>query len=384
MFPLFVLGMLAPVGLVLLKYILLPIFLTTSTDINSLRPKHYPHKDPLFGLDLALETWRDFRTGQLSEGLRRRHLTHGPTFTTKTIFGGADTMYTIDPANIRAITTADFAKFGKSSWVGEAAKHIGAGVLLNEGGAWKHSRTMLKPIFSRTAAGVGMDEPTVLEPHVRRLVDGMRARAWESAGGVVEFHGLSSMFTLDVVTEFLFGKSTKTLADPRDEEAQDAVRFLGLVKEFEGPSGKFIALGAMAWPGLLPKYRRLIAVVNGMKAFFKRRLEEIMRVEGDSKSPSVFRAMKAAGVPEAQIQGELQNIFFASYDTTSTFLANLMYVLVRHPEVQQQLREEIAFLDGRAPTRKELGQMQFLRMVLMEGKSFLFLVLKAYLIFTIH
>lgn len=352
--------------------------------------KKYPHVDPFLGLDLSLQTWRDFHRGVLSEGIRKRHVRYGRTFVTNNL--GAECIYTIDPENIRAITTRDFEKWGKSGWVAEAAKHVGHGVLLNEGPAWKQSRTMLKPMFARTAA---MDEPALLEPHVRRLVASMRCRASSSSScarekeeeGVFDFHELASMFTLDVVTEFLFGKSTNCLERPQRPEGEDGVHFLRLVKDFEGPSGQFIALGPLAWVGLLPSYKRLLGLVDGMKAFFKRKLHEIITEAnacaiGPGRpwespprsleavgSPSVFRSMKAAGASEDQIQGELQNIFFASYDTTSTFLANLLHVLVHHPEVQQRLREEIAFLEGRPPSQKDLSRMGFLRLVILEGWS---------------
>lgn len=354
----------------------------------------YPHLDPLLGLDLAVQTWRDFQRGELSEGLRRRHARHGPTFAARSL--GSECVYTIDPANIRAVTTHAFDRFGKSAWAAEAAKHVGHGVLLNDGEAWKHSRAMLKPIFHRSAL---KDEPALLEPHVRRLVEAMRAlssraRAVEGVVGekgkasVFDFHELASMFTLDVVTEFLFGESTLCLQNPRREDGQDGVRFLSLVKEFEGPSGKFIAVGPLAWLSLAPSYRRLIHLVDGMKAFFKRKLNDIIEEtrpcgsgadevsqsqsqppQPQWQSPSVFRSMKTAGASDDQIQGEVQNIFFASYDTTSAFLANVMHVLVHHPGVQLRLRREIGVLGGRSPTKQDLASFEYLRLFLMEGMS---------------
>lgn len=345
----------------------------------------YPHLDPLFGLDLAVQTWRDFQRGELSEGMRRRHMRHGRTFSANSL--GAECIYTIEPENIRAVTTHDFDSFGKSAWVAEAAKHVGHGVLLNEGEAWRYSRTMLKPIFNRSA----LDEPTLLEPHVRRLVDTMRALSARSRregqgekakAHAFDFHELASMFTLDVVTEFLFGKSTLCLQRPRQQDGQDGVHFLSLVKGFEGPSGQFIAVGPLAWLGLAPSYRRLISLVDGMKAFFRRKLNETIKetkpcgggaAPGEVspslqlQSPSVFRSMKTAGASDDQIQGEVQNIFFASYDTTSAFLANVMHVLVHHPGIQLRLRQEIGILGGRLPTNKDLASFEYLRLFLMEG-----------------
>lgn len=379
MFSIIFVILLSLVGLA--KYVLLPlIFPKTepySADSSSSSTcstcSRYPHTDPFLGLDLAIQTWRDFTRGELCEGLRKRHLQHGATFSTSTLLG-SDTIYTTEPENIRTITTRDFAKFGKSGWVAEAAKHIGHGVLLNEGAAWKHSRTMLKPMFSRTT----MDEPALLEPHVQSLVRQMRRLSYEGRG-VVDFHELASRFTLDVVTEFLFGQSTHCLGGPHQRGGEEALHFLSLVKDFEGPSGQFIAVGPLAWLGLAPSYKRLLGLVDGMKAFFKNRLDDIIAEANLNDcaapqlpkfrevSPSIFRSMKNAGVSEDCIQGELQNIFFASYDTTSTLLANLMYVLVRHPDVLQRIREEIDSLGGQPPTGKELAKMNFLRMVVMEG-----------------
>lgn len=364
----------------LARYVIVPFFFSNKTEHNSApSSSKYPHIDPFLGLDLAVQTWREFKRGELCEGLRKRHAQYGPTFTTNTL--GADTIYTTEPDNIRTVTTHEFAKFGKSGWVTEAAKHIGSGVLMNEGGAWKHSRTMLKPMFARTAM---MDEPAMLEPHVQSLVQQMRLQTQKSRRGVFDFHELASMFTLDVVTEFLFGKSTGCLESPHQGDGEEGVHFLSLVKEFEGPSGQFIAVGPLAWFGLLSSYKRLIGLVDGMKAFFKKKLNDIITETTDlhhgcsthqgqrppkfrEVSPSIFRSMKDAGISDEGIQGELQNIFFASYDTTSTFLANLMYVLVRHPDVQQRIRKEVAVLDGRPPTSKELANMGFLRMVINEG-----------------
>ncbi|CAN8101932.1 unnamed protein product [Discula destructiva] len=356
------------VGLV--KYVLVPVVISKTAQDPA--ASKYPHLDPFFGLDLAIQTWRDFQRGELCEGLRKRHLKYGATFSTNSL--GSTTIYTTEPENIRTITTREFAKFGKSGWVVEAAKHIGSGVLMNEGEAWKHSRTMLKPMFSRTT----LDEPTMLEPHVQNLVSEMRRLA-QKGHGVFDFHELASMFTLDVVTEFLFGKSTDCLGNPEQADGKDGVNFLTLVKGFEGPSGQFIAVGPLAWFGLIRSYKRLISLVDGMKAFFRKKLNDIIADSmlhgcappGQPKfhkaSLSIFRSMKDAGVSDSRIQGELQNIFFASYDTTSTFLANLIYVLVRHPNSQQRIRDEIAGLGGRPPTSKELARMDFLKMFIMEA-----------------
>ena len=321
---------------------------------------NYPHLDPIGGLDLSVQIWREFHRGELSEGMRRRHEKFGPTFSTNSL--GQDCIYTIDPENIRAVTTDNFDCYGKSAWVEEAAKHVGNGILMSDGEDWKRSRAVLKPLFARTA----LDEPALVEPHLQNLVQVIRG----NNGQPFDFQVLAARFTLDIVTDFLFGKSTQSLLGGK--AAEDARHFLTLVKDFEPPSGTFIAVGALAWFELLPSYRRLLLVVDGMKAFFRSQLEMIISDPGfhsQSAAPSCFRMMESDGVGVGQIQAELQNIFFASFDTTTALLANIIGILSQRQDIQQQLRAEIAYLNGSPPTKQDLGRLSFLRFVLLEGKQ---------------
>jgi hypothetical protein len=108
-----------------------------------------------------------------------------------------------------------------------------------------------------------------------------------------------------------------------------------------------------------------------MKRFFRAQLDFII---SDSESPnrlvgpSCFRMMEREGVDIGQIQAELQNIFFASFDTTTGLISNIIDILSRRQDVQLLLRQEISYLKGNPPTRQDLGKMDFLRLVFLEGK----------------
>lgn len=326
--------------------------------------RHYPHIDVVFGSDFFGRMWKDFHSGQYSEGIRHRHVLHGSTFSARVLRN--DYIYTIEPQNIHTISnTQESRNFEKSEWASEAAKHIGNGILLNEGEAWRLSRIRLRPMFSSNS----VNEPTLMEPHVRRLIAKMVALSENE--GDFEFHKLADMLMLDVVTEFLFGKSTNCLEFPRLPAGEDGINFLTHVRRFDGPSASFIALGAPAKVKFLFSTKELNEMVVGMKAFFERKLADIMTNTEDSPartSPwSVFKMMKSRNIPEEQIRGELQNIFFAGWDTTSALLANTVYALLRHPHVQVRLREEIRSLRGMPPTKQDLHNMRYLRLVVKEG-----------------
>lgn len=326
--------------------------------------RHLPHSIPLIGLDLVQQQWKDFQAGQYSEGLRRRHVSFGRTFSASIL--GKRYIYTIEPQNILTITKHGACDFKKSTWASEAAKYIGKGILLNEGEAWSRSRAMLKPIFRSKVA----NEPKFMEPHIKRLTAQMMILS--ETEGKFEFHRLADMFLLDIFTEFLLGKSTATLEIPRSPEGEDAVQFLMLVRSFDEPSASFIAVGMLARIKMLFSGSELNKTVAGMKDFFKRKLADLITSIEDPASRegpwSAFRPTKAAGISDDQVQAELQNIFFASWDTTSALLANTIYALLRHQHVQQRLREEISTLRDVPPTKQQLIKMKYLRLVVDESE----------------
>lgn len=321
----------------------------------------YPHVDPFWGLDLSIAMWRDFTRGELAEGMRRRHERCGATFRARELLG-AECIYTIDPENIRAVTTTQFAQFQKSAWVDEASKHIGNGVLMNEGEPWRRSRALLKPVFAKTT----LDEVSLVEPHLKKMLRVIDERDGEA----FDFLQLATQFSLDVVTEFLFDESVDSLSTA--EENTEGREFLSLVKSFEPACGLFIAVGALAWFKLAFSYKKLLAVVSGMKVFFKQRLDRLREKQkyqlGEKKSStSLFRMLEQEGLSVDDMQAELQNIFFASFDTTTALLTNLIHVLAQRPDIQRRIRDEMDFLQGRAPTTQDLSAMPYLRCVLYEG-----------------
>lgn len=321
----------------------------------------YPHVEPFWGLDLSLAMWRDFNRGQLAEGMRLRHARCGTTFKARELFG-AECIYTIDPANIRAVTTGQFSQFQKSAWVDEASKHIGHGVLMNEGDAWRRSRALLKPVFSKTR----LDELALVEPHVQKLIAVIQG----GQGQTFDFLDLATRFSLDVVTEFLFDDSVGSLSNT--EKHSVGAGFLALVKAFEPACGLFIAVGALAWFKLAFSHRKLLTTVKGMKVFFKRRLDLLREkqtyAQGSLKSStSLFRMLEQEGLSVDDMQAELQNIFFASFDTTTALLANLVHVLAQRPDIQEKIRDEIKVLHGALPTKQNISAMPYLRCVLYEG-----------------
>jgi cytochrome P450 len=71
---------------------------------------------------------------------------------------------------------------------------------------------------------------------------------------------------------------------------------------------------------------------------------------------------------DTEIRDEIATIFFAGYETTTTTLSWLIYLLATHPHVREQLQAEITqTLNGNAPTSETLKAMPFLQQVIKEA-----------------
>lgn len=330
----------------------------------------YRHLEPLLGIDLFIETCCEYLRGKLCEGMRRRHEKYGPTYSALQL--GRRSIFTIEVDNIRTITDLRFNDWAASSWVEEGKKHIGPGILMNDGEAWRHSRSRLKPLFARTS----IDELNFLEPHVKGLI-----AAIEHLGDrQFDFSGLASSLMLDVVTDFLTGQPTKTLRGLR-AAPEDDFNFLEDVDEFDPVAAAFIGLGPLAFLSFVPKYRIIIFRVERMQRWFRARLESGVKIHSQqserhsiagqarpAERPSLLHLLHQHSHPAQDAQGELQNVFFASYDTTRTLLSNVIGVIGAYPAIQERVRREVGELHGKPPTTQDLAGMRYLGCFIKEGK----------------
>jgi len=117
---------------------------------------------------------------------------------------GRHIFVTDDPENVKQVLATGFDAWGfAKERVDQMSEFLGHGVFTNEGKAWKHSREMLRPCFERqNVADVGM-----FEKHVCRLMELL-----PEDGSTIDLQPLFFDLSLDIATEFLFGRSADSLA----------------------------------------------------------------------------------------------------------------------------------------------------------------------------
>jgi cytochrome P450 len=113
-------------------------------------------------------------------------------------------MTTIEPENVKTILST---KFGDYS-LGRRRKEVfipflGHGIFSNDGASWERSRQLIRPNFTRQQVA----DLDMFEVHVSHLMDSI-----PRDGSTVDLQDLFFGLTMDSATEFLFGRSTNTLA----------------------------------------------------------------------------------------------------------------------------------------------------------------------------
>lgn len=110
-------------------------------------PRKYPHKDPLFGIDLYRIRRDAKERGYRNIYSRRLFQENGKTFTANVF--GSKWIYTMELENIQTVVTS-IDNFGMGTMrQGVGAQFVGFGVVTTDGAVWEHSRALIKPIFAR-------------------------------------------------------------------------------------------------------------------------------------------------------------------------------------------------------------------------------------------
>lgn len=129
-------------------------------------PNKYPHKDPVFGLDLFLQTGKLYEKNQYLPELVRRYREYGSTFETKSFNTFA--ISSIRPENLQTIWSSSFKDWGvQPIRLSAFGPFCGVGFITTDGPIWEHARALLRPSLSKASM---TDLPT-LESYLRLVID---------------------------------------------------------------------------------------------------------------------------------------------------------------------------------------------------------------------
>lgn len=251
---------------------------------------------------------------------------------------------------------------------------MGKGVLVNDGEEWHTSRMLLKPLFRRNRAA----DVKLFKSHVDRLIQFLELHKAD----FVDFRRAAQLVVLDITTEMLIGRSTSSLESVIHELGRESscccskpqFGLIDLIDELEPYGNMAIELGPFALPVFALLYRRIMSLIRGIQRFFETAVtsaQDRVQQQRDSKNtpdrPTIIEEMLVQGMSPAKIQSELQNIFFAAFDTTNALLANFFDCVARHPETAAGLRAEITAVVGDLNVEEaDLAHLAYLRATIFE------------------
>jgi len=119
----------------------------------------------------------------------------------------------------------------------------------------------------------------------------------------------------------------------------------------------------------------LLREYNALKKDIKEKISEIKRknVENDDLLSRMVFAQTDTGekIDDEQILDETITFFVAGHETTSTLLTYIFYFLVKYPEVQEKLRNEVfKELQDRDPDHESIKNIKYLDNVIKESLRF--------------
>ena len=132
-------------------------------------------------------------------------------YTVETKIGSRRYILTADHEIIKAVLATQFNNFGKGEIFNrQFHDFLGDSVFTTDGKEWHDSRQLIRPLFVNQRIG----DLEVFEKHAQKLLSLINGK-----GETTELQQLLFQYTLDVSTDFMFGKAVGSLENPQVEFA---------------------------------------------------------------------------------------------------------------------------------------------------------------------
>ncbi|OBT56020.1 hypothetical protein VE04_03687 [Pseudogymnoascus sp. 24MN13] len=192
-----------------------------------------------------------------------------------------------------------------------------------------------------------------------------------ASGGVVDLQPLFFRLALDVTTAFLFGVSIESLKAGKGSGEQAFANAFNIAQDYVARRFRLLDL---YWLIGAKNFRDACETVHSFAdKIIDRNLSHEM-TDGEEDQYVFLQAMAKKIPSRTALRSQIINILTAGRDTTACLLSWTFFLLIRHPQVLEKLRDEIFKLDSNTGlTRNSLRNMKYLQNVLKESEFHRFL-----------
>lgn len=328
-------------------------------------PPKYPHKDPIWGLDLFYSQKRAGEKGTLLATSKRLFQENGKTYEVSIL--GQRIIHTMDAKNIQTAWANSWKDWGlQPIREGLAVPFFDKGINTTDGEYWQHSRSLIRPTFSR----IEVANLKSLEKHTDRFLTRL-----PRDGSTIDLQGLFSCLFLDVSTEFLFGESMDSLL-PKTPIDSDL-----FIKSFDYARiglGRRIRLGRFRFLHRDKKWHEAIRIVHAqVDRYIGRAVQQQQEKQAQACDQSLdpgaqhryvlLNEMAKQTQDKVDLRSQILAVFMPGRDSTGYALSNIFHALARHPGIYQKLRDEVSCFQDQPITFEMLKSMKYTQWVINEG-----------------
>lgn len=234
---------------------------------------------------------------------------------------------------------------------------FGQGLLTSEGELWRKQRKLMQPSFHRERIA-GFVE--VMKRTTQSMLED-----WSKFENKKSFDLASEMMalTLEIVGETLLGTKMK-------HQAKGIAEALPIILEFTIYRTTRIVSLPLSFP--TPKHREFKRALKLLRDVARKVIQD--RISSQQENADLLSMLMAArdevtgeGMSDEELLDEVMTIFLAGHETTANAMTWAFYLLSQHPEVEVQIREELAkVLQGRAVQFEDLPKLNYLERVIKE------------------
>lgn len=270
------------------------------------------------------------------------------------IYSGKNVTYvTTSPQVAHEMLVTRHAEFHKGELIRSAvAPFARNGLLTSEGDFWKRQRKLAQPAFHhQRIAAYG----AVVTQETEKIVADWRA------GERRDIAREMMALTLRVVNKTLF-----------NVEIRDQVDHIGALTTtiLEAANDRINLYNPIFERIFKRQKRREEAAIDELHAIIEGIIDEHRRQgtdHGDLLSMLLLARDEEGKPMEAkQLRDEVVTLFIAGHETTANTLTWAFYLLAENPAVSEKLLAEIATLNGKTPTVRDLPQMPYSEQVIKE------------------
>lgn len=268
--------------------------------------------------------------------------------------GGQSVLVFVHPDGMKRVLKDNRDNYVKGPSYDDFRLIVGEGLLTLEGAAWSNRRRFAAPAFHRSSV---RELAPLFVQRAEAMIDAWRTRPDPSAP--VDVFVEMTHLTMDIAGRAFFDR---TVGD------QDAsARSLAEALEVSSERGNTALAAPLSWP--TPSNRRLKRALRDLD----RMMYEVVD-DQRGKKKSLLARMANAVDPETgrmlerrALRDEAVTLFVAGHETTALTLTWAYDLLSRHPDVVENIANEVKRVVGDAsPTYEQLERLEYTRAVVDE------------------